>query len=135
LREALNALSEIETLLISPSDQSRLLEVIDETMIAHPESWNAYYAGSSTQKALLRRFSYSDRVRYYWHYPEITRSVNRLISNLTATKIPESVLSLFLPAQYARVRSGEIADDPASLIVDKIKDVLRIYAQACTPAR
>ena len=135
LREALNALAAIEALLVAPTEQSKLLEIIEQTMVAHPEAWKPYYAGDSKQQALLRRFSYSDRVRYYWHYPEIADSVNRLIGNLSRTKIPESILSLFLPVQYTRVRTGEIADDPTSLIVDKIKDVLRIYAQACTPSR
>jgi D-tagatose-1,6-bisphosphate aldolase subunit GatZ/KbaZ len=135
LREALNALAAIEALLVAPTEQSKLLEIIEQTMVAHPEAWKPYCAGDSKQQALLRRFSYSDRVRYYWHYPEIADSVNRLIGNLSRTKIPESILSLFLPVQYTRVRTGEIADDPTSLIVDKIKEVLRIYAQACAPIR
>jgi D-tagatose-1,6-bisphosphate aldolase subunit GatZ/KbaZ len=135
LREALNALAAIEALLVAPTEQSKLLEKIEQTMVAHPEAWKTYYAGDSKEQALLRRFSYSDRVRYYWHYPEIADSVNRLIGNLSRAKIPESILSLFLPVQYTRVRTGEMADDPTSLIVDKIKEVLRIYAQACTPSR
>jgi D-tagatose-1,6-bisphosphate aldolase subunit GatZ/KbaZ len=134
LREALDALVAIETLLIGPAQQSRLLDIVEQTMLAHSTAWQPYYAGDSRQQALLRRFSYSDRVRYYWHYPEVAAAVNRLIGNLAATEIPGSVLSLFLPAQYMRVRTGEIASDPTSLIVDKIKDVLRVYAQACTPS-
>lgn len=135
LREALDALAAIEALLIAPPEQSKLLETLEQIMMAHPEAWQPYYAGNSQQQALLRRFSYSDRVRYYWHYPEVAAAVNQLIGNLSAFKIPESILSLFLPAQYTRVRAGQIADDPTSLIVDKIKDVLRVYAQACLPSR
>jgi D-tagatose-1,6-bisphosphate aldolase subunit GatZ/KbaZ len=135
LREALNALAAIETLLIAPEQQSQLLKIIEQTMISHPAAWQPYYAGDAREQALLRRFSYSDRVRYYWHYPEIATAVSRLIDNLTETKIPESILSLFLPAQYTRVRTREIAEDPSSLIVDKIKDVLRVYAKACAPSR
>jgi D-tagatose-1,6-bisphosphate aldolase subunit GatZ/KbaZ len=135
LREALDALAAIETLLIAPEQQSRLLETTEQTMVANPAAWQPYYAGDAKKQALLRRFSYSDRVRYYWHYPEIATAVSRLISNLTETKIPESILSLVLPAQYTRVRTGQIAGDPSSLIVDKIKDVLRVYAKACPPSR
>jgi D-tagatose-1,6-bisphosphate aldolase subunit GatZ/KbaZ len=135
LREALDALAAIETLLIAPEKQSQLLKIIEQTMISRPAAWQPYYAGDAREQALLRRFSYSDRVRYYWHYPEIATAVSRLIDNLTETKIPESILSLFLPAQYIRVRSREIAEDPSSLIVDKIKDVLRVYAKACAPSR
>ena len=132
LREALDSLAAIEDLLIPAAQRSNLLRVIDETMLAHPESWRPYYAGDEAQQALLRRFSYSDRVRYYWHYPEIATAVKALTDNLDALEVPESVLSLYLPAQYERVRSGEIAGDTSSLIVDKVKDVLRIYAQGCS---
>jgi D-tagatose-1,6-bisphosphate aldolase subunit GatZ/KbaZ len=135
LREALGALAAIEALLIASPEQSKLLETLEQNMMARPEAWRPYYSGDSTQQALLRRFSYSDRVRYYWHYPEVAAAVNRLIGNLDAIKIPESVLSLFLPMQYRRVRTGEIAGNATSLIVDKVKDVLRIYAQACKPSR
>ncbi|WP_433974790.1 D-tagatose-bisphosphate aldolase, class II, non-catalytic subunit [Tunturiibacter lichenicola] len=131
LREALDALAAIEELLIAPKEQSNLLQVVEQTMIANPSAWEPYYQGTLRQQQLLRRFSYSDRVRYYWHYPEIVAAVARLIDNLEAIKIPESVLSLYFPTQYARVRIGEISSDPTSLIVDKIKDVLRIYARSC----
>ena len=133
LREALDSLSAIEYDLIPAPRQSNLLKIIDEAMLAHPDSWRPYYAGDSAQQALLRRFSYSDRVRYYWHYPEISAAVKQLVANLDAVKIPESVLSLYLPAQYERARSGEIAGDAASLIVDKVKDVLRVYAFGYVP--
>jgi len=131
LREALDSLTSMESLLVESVAQSQLSEVIERTMLAHPDAWKPYYAGDATQQALLRRFSYSDRVRYYWHYPEITAAVERLFSNLRAVTIPESMLSLYLPAQYIRIRTGLIASDPASLVVDKVKDVLRIYAGAC----
>jgi D-tagatose-1,6-bisphosphate aldolase subunit GatZ/KbaZ len=37
----------------------------------------------------------------------------------------------YLPAQYARLRTGEIAGDLVSIVVDRIRDVLRLYATAC----
>ncbi len=40
-------------------------------------------------------------------------------------------LILYLPAQYLRLRSREITAAPESLIVDRIRDVLRNYAAAC----
>jgi D-tagatose-1,6-bisphosphate aldolase subunit GatZ/KbaZ len=80
---------------------------------------------------LLRRYSYSDRVRYYWHRPEIAVAVDRLVANLSKVTVPESMLSRYLPAQYLRVRIGEISGDPVALIFDKVRDVLRTYAAAC----
>ncbi len=131
LREALDALSTIEAQLIPAEKQSHLQAVIERTMLANPASWQPYYSGTPAQQALLRRFSYSDRVRYYWHFPEIAAAVDSLIANLSASPIPQSMLSLYLPTQYDRLRAGTLAGDPSSLLVDRVKDVLRVYASAC----
>ena len=131
LREALDALSAIEAQLIPSAQQSNLQAIIERTLLAHPASWAPYYSGSPDEQALLRRFSYSDRVRYYWHLPEITAAVQTLITNLSTISIPQSMLSLYLPSQYEHLRAGTLSADPTSLLVDKVKDVLRMYAAAC----
>ena len=131
MREALDALEDIEAQLIEEPRRSRLSTVLETVMLREPDDWLPYYAGSAAHQMLLRRYSYSDRVRYYWAKPEVSKAVDQLISNLAATTIPESMLSRYLPAQYLRMREGEISADPASLIVDRIRDVLRDYAAAC----
>ena len=131
LREALYALADIEAQLVPNDQRSLLAQVVEDTMLREPADWVSHYAGDPEQQKLLRLYSYSDRVRYYWHRPEIATAVERLISNLSALPIPESMLSRYLPDQYRRLRAGEIAGDPVSLIVDKVRDVLRIYAIAC----
>ena len=135
LREGLDALSAIESQLIPDDQQAGLRSVIERTMLAHPASWTPYYSGDPQQQRLLRQYSYSDRVRYYWHLPAMASAVSKLIENLSATRIPLSMLSLYLTAQYARLRAEEIAGDAESLLVDKIKDVLRVYAAACNNGR
>jgi D-tagatose-1,6-bisphosphate aldolase subunit GatZ/KbaZ len=131
MREALEALEDMESQLVAEEDRSQLGSVIEETMLREPKDWLPYYAGSPAEQRLLRRYSYSDRVRYYWHRPEIAVAVDRLIANLSKVTVPESMLSRYLPAQYLRVRIGEISEDPVALIVDKVRDVLRTYAAAC----
>lgn len=131
LREALYALVEMEAQLVGLAAQSQLKRTIEETMLAHPEAWLPYYEGDAERQKLLRRYSYSDRIRYYWTFPKVSEAVQRLMLNLSTTTIPESMLSLYLPAQYVRLRAGEIAADPTSLVVDKVKDVLRVYDDAC----
>jgi D-tagatose-1,6-bisphosphate aldolase subunit GatZ/KbaZ len=131
MREALDALEDMESQLVPDGAQSHLSRVVEETMLRHPKDWQPYYAGSDAEQKLLRKYSYSDRVRYYWHRPEIAAVVERLVTNLSGVKIPESMLSRYLPEQYVRVREGEISGDPVALIVDKVRDVLRIYAAAC----
>ena len=131
MREALDALEDIESQLIHKGQRSGLREVLERAMLHEPESWMQYYVGTAEHQKLLRRYSYSDRIRYYWGRPEVVAAVAHLVGNLSGAKIPESMLSRYLPAQYVRLREKLIAGDPESLIVDKIRDVLREYAAGC----
>jgi D-tagatose-1,6-bisphosphate aldolase subunit GatZ/KbaZ len=131
MREALEALEDIESQLVSATERSQLSEMIERVMLSEPDNWLPYYAGTPEQQKLLRHYSYSDRIRYYWGNPDVVTAVELLLKNLSSAAIPESMLSRYLPAQYLRLRQGLIARDPASLIVDRIRDVLRDYAAAC----
>lgn len=133
LREALFALAAIEDELVDAGDRSRLVAVLEERMLANPEQWQAYYAGSATEQRVHRRYSYSDRLRYYWPDPQVHAAQQRLLSNLAAVTIPLPLLSQHLPVQYARVRDGVLTPDPEALVLDRVKDVLRTYARACSP--
>jgi D-tagatose-1,6-bisphosphate aldolase subunit GatZ/KbaZ len=134
MREALYALEDMELQLIPEAQQSRLSSVVERTMLAEPADWEVYYAGSPAEQRILRLYSYSDRIRYYWHRPAIAGAVDRLVANLSSVAIPESMCSRYLPAQYLRLRQGEIAGDPVSIIVDHVRDVLGIYAAAVEPS-
>ncbi|WP_104190742.1 D-tagatose-bisphosphate aldolase, class II, non-catalytic subunit [Cryobacterium sp. Y82] len=134
MREALFALAKIEDELVPVDERSDLIDVIDGQMLAHPEYWEGYYEGTATDQQIARRFSYSDRMRYYWPDAEIEQATNRLYANLAKLDIPLPLISQFLPDQYARVRAGTLAPEPRALVVDKIRDALRPYAYACFPA-
>ncbi|MGW7072586.1 D-tagatose-bisphosphate aldolase, class II, non-catalytic subunit [Streptomyces sp. NPDC054855] len=131
LREALFALATIEDELVDPDRRSRLVCVTDERMRAQPSWWQSYYDGGLVQQRLARRYSYSDRIRYYWPDPEITAAQNLLFDNLSRLTIPLPLLSAHLPDQYRRVRAGRLAATPKSLAVDRVRDVLRDYDRAC----
>ena len=131
MREALNALEDMELQLIAEPQTSRLSSVIEHTMLNEPDDWLPYYDGTPERQKLLRRYSYSDRVRYYWGKPPVAAAVERLITNLSAIAIPESMVSRYLPAQYQRLRQGKLTAEPVALIVDHVRDVLRQYAAAC----
>lgn len=133
MREALFALAAIEGELISECSRSHLIEVIDVRMIANPNYWEGYYEGDADEQRIARRFSYSDRLRYYWPDPEIAAAEARLYDNLSTVSIPLPLISQFLPDQYSRVRAGELAPDPHSLVIDRIRDCLRPYSLACFP--
>jgi D-tagatose-1,6-bisphosphate aldolase subunit GatZ/KbaZ len=131
LREALYALADIEAELVPEDAQSRLSEVIEETMLEKPDNWERYYHGDEREKRLLRTYSYSDRVRYYWTDPAIDAAAHTLLRNLAATRIPENLLSRYLPAQYWALREGRIDGTPMSIIKDKVREVIAMYARAC----
>jgi len=113
MREALFALAAIEAELLPTAACSRLPAVVEARMLARPEQWAGYYAGTPEEQALARRYSYSDRMRYYWPDPEIETAVDTLLDNLGHRDIPDPLLSAFLPDQYRRVRSGSLARVPA----------------------
>ncbi|MEU5445358.1 D-tagatose-bisphosphate aldolase, class II, non-catalytic subunit [Streptomyces griseofuscus] len=133
LREALFALAAIEDELVPAAERSRLAEVVEQRMLAEPATWEGYYPGGAAEQRLARRYSYSDRMRYYWPDPEIEKAQARLLDNLSAVDIPLPLLSAHLPLQYARVRHGELAARPRDLAVDHVRDVLRDYDHATRP--
>ncbi|MET1089503.1 MAG: D-tagatose-bisphosphate aldolase, class II, non-catalytic subunit [Arthrobacter sp.] len=133
LREALFALARIEDELVRADDRSKLIEVIEERMLANPKYWDSYYHGNTEERRIARRFSYSDRMRYYWPDQDIDQAVDRLFENLDKSGIPLVLLSQFLPAQYARVRAGQLTAVPHELAIDKVRDALRPYSFACNP--
>ena len=133
LREALFALATIEDELVPAERRSDLVAVVERRMLAEPRWWDGYYEGGEQEQRLARRYSYSDRLRYYWPDPEISAAQARLLENLAGVDVPLPLLSAHLPDQYTRVRNGELGLDPTDLTVDRVRDVLRAYARACTP--
>ena len=131
LREALFALAAIEDDLVADQQRSRLVAVVDEVMLTEPRWWQGYYEGDAAQQRIARRYSYSDRMRYYWPHPTIQAAQDVLLANLGEVAVPLPLLSAHLPRQYERVRRGQLATDPRSLVIDRVRDVLRDYAAAC----
>jgi D-tagatose-1,6-bisphosphate aldolase subunit GatZ/KbaZ len=135
IREALFALAEIENELVAEGERSELFSVVEHRMQEEPGYWDGYYPGGPAAKRLFRRYSYSDRIRYYWSYPDVEDAKRRLFSNLATRHIPQPLLSQYLPRQYERVRHGGLESVPQALVFDRIRDTLQDYAFACTSKR
>jgi len=129
LREALWALVDIERELNAAPVRS-LKQVMLGAMRRDPRHWKAYYTDAATETFDLQ-YSLSDRIRYYWAVPEVQESCDALLANLKSRGIPLSLLSQYLPVQYAAVRAQTLANDPRELVVDAAGQVLRGYALAC----
>jgi len=131
MREALFALALIENELISRPSRSNLVEVVERRMLSAPEYWQAYYQGDPLAQRTARRYSYSDRLRYYWADDEVDAARQTLLANLDRIGIPLPLISQFLPAQYDRIRAGGLEPVAQSLVIDRIRDALSPYANAC----
>ena len=132
-REAIYALEQIERQIASTSaitDPSDVSAVVDRVMCKNPKYWQEYYTGSDSAVAFSRRFSMSDRIRYFWPDPEVINAVRKLFDNLASAKIPLSLLSQYLPTQYMKVRDGTLLAAPQSWVEDHICSVLTKYASA-----
>jgi D-tagatose-1,6-bisphosphate aldolase subunit GatZ/KbaZ len=135
MREALFALAAIENELVADGERSELLSVVEHRMQEEPGYWEGYYPGGAAARRLLRRYSYSDRIRYCWSYPDIEDAQRRLFSNLAVHDIPQPLLSQYLPRQYERVRHDGLDSVPEALVFDRIRATLQDYAVACNPHR
>jgi D-tagatose-1,6-bisphosphate aldolase subunit GatZ/KbaZ len=133
LREGLFALAHIEDELIPAEKRSRLRDVVDEVMVAEPSRWDSYYEGTEDERRIARRYSFSDRLRYYWPEPAIHAAENLLLENLSGEPIPLPLLSQYLPRQYSRIVEGTLANDPREIAMDKVRDALDPYSYACIP--
>jgi D-tagatose-1,6-bisphosphate aldolase subunit GatZ/KbaZ len=99
-------------------------------MLANPEYWQGYYDGDPQSQKVARRYSYSDRLRYYWADDEVDAARRGLLDNLDRVGIPMPLVSQFLPNQYDRIRAGELDPAASSLVIDRIRDAMRPYARA-----
>jgi D-tagatose-1,6-bisphosphate aldolase subunit GatZ/KbaZ len=132
LREMLWALVEIEDELgVAPPES--LKDVVRAAMQRDPRYWKAYYTDRTSQDFDLQ-YSLSDRIRYYWNVAEVQKASEALIANLGTRRIPLTLLSQYLPKQYAAIRAGSLRNDPRELLLDGVARVLRDYINACHPA-
>jgi D-tagatose-1,6-bisphosphate aldolase subunit GatZ/KbaZ len=131
LREALFLLELAERELL-PKAPSRLRETLQGVMRSDPKHWSKYYGGSPEEVAFKLAFSYSDRARYYLGRKEVLEAEERLFRNLSP-KVPEPLVSQYLPAQFSRVRAKQLEPSARDLAVDRVCDVMELYLGAGTP--
>ncbi|WP_394193253.1 D-tagatose-bisphosphate aldolase, class II, non-catalytic subunit [Pseudoalteromonas atlantica] len=131
LREALFALSHIEDALIDTEQCSHLRTVVDADMQQYPKNWQRFYQVEQSLQQLYRRFSFSDRIRYYWGKQGNQSAVERLFYNLQQQPIPLPLLSQYMPLQYLAVRNKTLENNPKALVIHHIMQVTSRYADAC----
>ena len=132
LREALFSLSFMENELVPAEERSNFIDVLEKVMLENPGNWQKHYHGDDKQLALARKYSFSDRARYYIGLPEVVEAMNKLFANLNAYKIPLNMLHQYMPLTYAKVRDGLLPLDAKELAMDGVTNFMLDYEYAVT---
>lgn len=131
LREGLVALEQIEKeLLPSVKDLSGFSAALENAMLVNPVNWANHYRGSDAEKRLDRKYSYSDRCRYYLSSAEVDSAVHKLFRNLNEVEIPMILISQYFPSLYWKIRDGQLKSNPRELAKGRVKETLDMYYSA-----
>ena len=130
LREGLFALSMMEKILVPEDKQAHFIEVMEETMLKNPGNWKKHYHGNESELAIKRKYSFSDRCRYYFAQPEMQEAIKKLFDNMSKVVIPLGMLREYMPLQYIKVRDGILTTDPKELVEDCVVHLVEDYNYA-----
>lgn len=128
-REALFALAYIEENMFHGREEetSHFIDVLEKAMLETPKNWAKHYHGNENELWFKRKFSFSDRSRYYMPNPEVKAAMDKMFTNLRKEGINLAALSQFMPMQYTKVREGVLQNDPAELVKDRVKNTIDEY--------
>ncbi len=132
LREALFSMSLMENELVPEEERSNFIDVLEKVMLDNPGNWQKHYHGDEKQLHLARKYSFSDRARYYIGQPEVVAAMNKLFDNLNTHKIPLNMLHQYMPLTYAKVRDGVLPLDAKELAMDGVTNFMLDYEYAVT---
>ena len=121
-REAVFALAMMEDELFAKDLRSNIVQTLDDVMLKYPEHWEKYYCGTDGEQAFKRKFSLSDRARYYWAQREVQGAFEQLMKNLGSKPLPFGLLRQF---------TGETDLTASQVIKMKVGRVLDMYRSAC----
>lgn len=132
MREAMFALEHIEKEVLYGTDitPSNFSEILDAEMLKDDKYWRKHYQGTELEVRRKRKYSFSDRCRYYMPTPAVEAAVGRLLENLRTQGIPLNLLSQFMPIQYTKVREGLLENEPVALVEDRIINTIDEYLYA-----
>jgi len=133
LREAIFALAMMESELFAPDERSNIISVLNDVMVENPEHWIKYYHGDEREIAFKRKYSLSDRIRYYWTHSSVQVAFNKMIASLNQSTLPVTLLKQYVPEVYAEFKDTGVMISPEQILLTKIKNVLKDYDQACNP--
>ena len=131
-REGIFALCMIEEELaaVYGFETSHFREELDKAMLANPGKWAPYYHGTENEIAFKRKYSFSDRCRYYLPQENVKNALAKLLANLKEHPVPLPLLSQYMPFQYTLVREGKLNNTPEDLIKARVMYTIEEYTYA-----
>ncbi|WP_119388234.1 D-tagatose-bisphosphate aldolase, class II, non-catalytic subunit [Taklimakanibacter lacteus] len=128
LRQALYALDLMASDLVAEYGECPLPAAMEGLMLSQPQNWDRHYSGTEDEKRVLRHYSLSDRIRYYWASPQAQLAVDRLMTTLKGQSIPLPLFWQHMPEAEA---FADAPFDPEALLVWRITQSLAAYRAAC----
>ena len=132
LREALYGLDLIASDLLPDYGARPLKAAMEALMLSDPVEWQRHYPGTAAEQRVLRHYSCSDRIRYYWNRPEALQSVARLTDAMQGQRLPVTLMRQHLPAL---TRFADVPLDPQALLIAAVDASLNAYHLACHPGQ
>lgn len=129
-REALFALEDIERILYPFSPEggfSYFRDTLERKLMSDDKYWKKYYRGNEQEKAYARKYSLSDRCRYYLEDPDIKSSITKLIRNINAAAIPFGLMSQYFPDLKEWILTQKWKITAEMMIKERIKNVIKTY--------
>lgn len=130
LRDGIFALSAIEKVMLLEEKQVKFEDVLEKVMMENPGNWQKHYHGNDKELYIKRKYSFSDRCRYYFALPEIQEAIAKLIENIDSVDIPLGLLHQYMPLQYVKVRDGKLAKEGRALLLDSVNEIIETYNYA-----
>ena len=133
LREAVFCLDDMSQEIFPASSEytPSIKQVLLECMRSDPRHWREHYNGSKTQVEFALRYSFSDRIRYYWSLEPVQRAYQALLQYLSFKPIPLALISQYFPHLVPAVKEGQLSPYAQHLITAHINNVLGDYEFAC----
>lgn len=128
-REAVYNFASVEENL-SLEKTSDYIKVVDDVMLENPDNWKKHYHGSKVEQAFKRKYSFSDRSRYYFNVEAVQKSFKLLKDNINNNDVPLPLLSQFFPVQYKKHIEGDLEFSFDSFVLDYIDMAYQDYLYA-----
>lgn len=116
---------------------SDLSNVLENIMRSKPANWEKHYHGDARALRLQRKYSLSDRIRYYLADEAVQSSIKILVQNLDeiVDEIPLGLIRQYMPHIYRQLRNQEIGRNIEEWIIASVADAIEPYAIACASAK